>query len=542
MRIYFDGTPATTFSIPWTLISDTVWDLIRDDRPGGLDDSFTAVVTSANQQAPVLTAPTITSVSVGTVGGAVSVSFSGGSGPFYQAYWTGGSTPTVPVTPDASGSSSPLTDSTGPVNTSTFTMFVRSVLTEGELSVGPSSLASSWSSGVTFNMNPAPVVKLSTPTGVNATDNRTDGINITWNAVSDAAYYGVWYGGAPAYDSLADFGGNRNTTLITGTSYLDTSMGSGVTRDYYVQAYKSGDPTGTKSEWGGPDSGTRAIATVAPNGGSVSVSPSSGTAGITTFTATPSGWSGTPSTFTYSYSWQYLNTSFSWQQFATGSTAIAPNVTAYAWQVVLTVSNGVSPNGTASASFSVSAPVSKLSTPTGVSASDNRTDGILISWNAVSGASYYGVWWGPVPGYDSTPDFQNISGTSYFDSGAPVGSRNYYVQAFASGNPSGTKSDWGGPDSGTRLSVPVVSAPTNLVINLSYTGSPAWTGSWSASNATSYSWSFYTADNNSGTNMTFRSSGSGTSMSYSGGGQFWGKLYVTASNSGGSINGESPWV
>jgi beta-lactam-binding protein with PASTA domain len=105
-------------------------------------------------------------------------------------------------------------------------------------------------------------LKLSTPTGVDATDARTDGVNVTWNAVSGAAYYGVWYGGAPGYDALADFGGNRNTSLITGTSYLDTSIGSGVTRDYYVQAYKSGDPTGTKSEWGGPNSGTRASAAV----------------------------------------------------------------------------------------------------------------------------------------------------------------------------------------------------------------------------------------------------------------------------------------
>jgi hypothetical protein len=63
---------------------------------------------------------------------------------------------------------------------------------------------------------------------------------------------------APGYDALADFGGNRNTTLITGTSYLDDAIGSGVTRDYYVQAYRSWRClTGTKSEWGGPDSGNK---------------------------------------------------------------------------------------------------------------------------------------------------------------------------------------------------------------------------------------------------------------------------------------------
>jgi hypothetical protein len=96
---------------------------------------------------------------------------------------------------------------------------------------------------------------------------------------------------------------------------------------------------------------------------------------------------------------------------------------------------------------------------------------------------------------------------------------------------------------GTRTNpVVVVSPPSGLSINLSYSGGPSWSGSWSASGATSYSWTFYTADNSSGSNMTFKSSGSGTSMSFSGGTQVWGKVYVTATNSGGSINGESGWV
>ena len=205
----------------------------------------------------------------------------------------------------------------------------------------------------------------------------------------------------------------------------------------------------------------------------------------------------------------------------------------------------MSPNGTANAFFTVSAPVSKLSSPTGLSATTNRTDGINISWNAVSGAAYYGVWYrGGAPSYDSNPDFQNITSTSYLDTSIGAGvTRSYDVQAFRSGNPAGTKSEWAGPVTGTRASVVVVPAPTNLVINLSYTGSPGWTGSWSATNATNYSWSFYTADNNSGSNSTYRGGGAGTSMSFSGGNQLWGKLYVTASNgSGDFIYGESSWV
>jgi hypothetical protein len=214
----------------------------------------------------------------------------------------------------------------------------------------------------------AALTKLATPTGVSATDTRTDGVNVTWNSVSGAAYYGVWWGGAPAYDSLADFGGNRNVNLITGTSYLDTAIGSGVTRDYYVQAYRSGDPTGTKSEWGGPDSGTRAAVitqyTISWNANGGSVSPTSNTvnSGTTVSAPTPtrSGytflyWRDSPSAFSYIYQ---INPGGSW--------TVTSNITFYAyWQVV-----SVAP-----------------STPTGVSVSGSG----VVSWNAVSGADYYEV-------------------------------------------------------------------------------------------------------------------------------------------------------
>jgi hypothetical protein len=346
-------------------------------------------------------------------------------------------------------------------------------------------------------------------------------------------------------------------TLVASGTVYDSASGINYTilqADYdspqkYFRAFAiASNSGGSSSVVSGQEVGPIPAPQTAPSGGSVSVSPTSGTAGSTTFTASISGWSGNPNTFTVTYSWEYFSSSsFSYVQYTTGSTFTPPsNINTlypnYGWRVLATISNGVSPNATAAAYPTISAPT-KLTTPSGVNASDNRTDGVLISWNAVSGASYYGIWWGGPPGYDYSPDFPNIYATSYLDTGIGAGStRNYYVQAYASGNPAGTKSDWGGGDSGTRTSAPVVSAPGAPSISLSYSSGPTWTGSWSATGATSYSWSFYTADNSSGTNMTFRSSGSGTSMSYSGGTQVWGKLYVTATNSGGSTAGESGWV
>jgi len=289
----------------------------------------------------------------------------------------------------------------------------------------------------------APLAKLATPTNVNATDTRTDGVNVTWTAVAGAAYYGVWYGGAPAYDSNPDFGGPGNPTLITGTSYLDTSITAGSSRDYYVQAFRTNNPAGTKSEWGGPNNGTR-----------------------------------------------------------------------------------------------LAAPT-KLATPTGVNASDNRTDGVNITWNAVSGASYYGVWWGGAPGYDSTPDFQNIFGTSYLDTSISSGSsRDYYVQAFASGNPTGTKSDWGGPNNGTRTSAPATPAPVLSSITGNNTLALGGTFSWSFTNSpTSYSvfctgptgTVFTTSNDYTYPGTTFRPGYDGTG--WQGSGDY--TIYVSARNAGG---------
>lgn len=355
----------------------------------------------------------------------------------YEVFWNSANTaPASTTSGDYTGiTSTSYTASQGYATTRYY--WVRGVTTSGNI-VGYSTWVALGS--VTTDANPM----LATPTGVTASDTRTDGVLVSWNAVSGAAYYGVWYGGAPSYDSTPDFGGPNNPTLITGTSYLDTSISAGSSRDYYVQAFKSGNPTGSKSNWSAGDSGTRAVALPLP------------------------------------------------------------------------------------------------STPTGLSATTNRSTDVFISWNASANASTYEIWWGGPPADSNTPDFYPGSATYYFDTGISQGSsRTYYVRARNSVG----ASPWSGGVTGTRTNpVVVVSPPSGLSINLSYSSGPSWSGSWSASGATSYSWSFYTASDSSGTSMTFRSSGSGTSMSYSGGTQIWGKLYVTASNSGGSVSGESAWT
>lgn len=289
---------------------------------------------------------------------------------------------------------------------------------------------SAWSPVVTITSN---AQLLAAPTGVSATTTRTDGVNITWSAVSGASYYGIWYGGAPSLSNVPDF------PNIYATSYLETGISAGSSRDYYVRAYTA---SGIGGYWSTVATGTRAVALAVP------------------------------------------------------------------------------------------------STPTGLSASSNRTTDVYISWNAVSGATSYEIYWGGTPYDYYTPDFYPGSSTYYFDSGLSQGSyRTYYVRAR---NASGASS-WSGGVVGFRSApVVVVSAPaTPTGVSISGSGLASWSAS---SGATSYTVEYYLASNSSGGNASGPYNGyPGSSTTYqvsyaTVGGIYlnYARVRVLASNSGGN--------
>jgi hypothetical protein len=473
------------------------------DYDYGTSTGIEAKVISTSTISVGTTAPTSVSISSmsrynNTSVNAV-IAFSGGSGPYYQLYWTTASTAPTTATYDSASTGSPIADVFSPSSGTTYYFYVRSSTQNlgdtntggnatagtysaystasasytyqsptGTVSVSPSSgtagttqysasasisaapaadISYQWqyldqgstylnisgatsstytppsnyfalgysaslrcqvtanngvgtlvqnSSAVTVN---APLTKLSTPTGVNASDNRSDGVLVTWNAVAGAAYYGVWWGGLPGYDSPPDFGGPNNPTLITGTSYLDTSIAVGSSRDYYVQAFRTNNPTGTKSDWGGPNNGTRVTATVAPTISAASISPSSGTAGSTTFTASATA-SGTP-TPTLSYQWQYFSTSFTFNNVpgATSSTYSPPSnfntlYPNYGFYCLITATNSAGsvetrPSATLNSPATGTAP----STPTGLTNSYSSGPSWTGSWSASTGTAPITYYW-----------------------------------------------------------------------------------------------------------------------------------------------------
>jgi len=175
-------------------------------------------------------------------------------------------------------------------------------------------------------------------------------------------------------------------TLRSITVYPDINQGgTGVTLTSTASTAAASKITDTS----GSGSVTYTAPSTPPTGGSVSVDPTTGTAGTTQFTATPSSWSGT-TPITYSYSWQWMNSSFAWTSVATGSTftpTVAQNGSAIAWRVVLTASNGVSPNGSATANFSVNnpavIPTITMGSNTGVTSSAGT-----INWSSTNQSSF----------------------------------------------------------------------------------------------------------------------------------------------------------
>lgn len=183
-----------------------------------------------------LTPPTSVTVTPGPQGGPVTATFSGGSGPSYQMYWIGSATaPTGQVTPDASGSSSPLTDTTGPSSTGTTYMYIRSVTNVGDTSAGESTTASAWSAGVPFNMTSTAVSQNSAPT-VRATNTFSTTTvkyldSITWSAGT--------YTNAASITSVLIY--STNTANLSGTNG-NTLSSFRTTNPYIIQTI---DPAGT---------------------------------------------------------------------------------------------------------------------------------------------------------------------------------------------------------------------------------------------------------------------------------------------------------
>jgi hypothetical protein len=436
-----NGTLNPTYSNTWSYSNTGTYTVTVRAVPHG--ENATATVTVANLK----TAPTITSVSSGLEGAPVTAFYNGGSGPFYQMYWTTSSSlsPTVQYTPDASGSSaSQLTDTTGPSNaSSTYYMYIRSVQTAGETSVGPSTLASAWSSGYPFTVTSSAVSQISAPTARATNTFSTSTVkyldSITWSAgtynnaasVTSVLLYSTNTSNlvSPSGNTLSSFRTANPYTLTTtdpaGTPYVfsvrDTVVGTNGTTYYFFGnqitsanadgvAFSYNTAVGVAGGWSSTVATAQSGATYSLSSGTGTVNSSTGevtvtglasntttsvivtksVSGYNNINATATGTSSTVVTYTLSYS-------------ANGGSSTPSSQTGASGDTITLAANAGTRSGFSFGGWNIGG--------TTYSGSGSYTFG---SANATATAIWTAVfvtpaWNGTLPGWTSGSNFQRIT-------------------------------------------------------------------------------------------------------------------------------------
>ena len=175
----------------------------------------------------VLTPPTIYNVTAGNSSGQpVTVYFTGGSGPYYQIWWTLGVGGTGY---DEYGYSSPITDNTGPTSADTnWYAYVRSVSSLTNVGTGPSTTISEWSTGYRFTVTQAPIIP--TITMGSNTNVGTGGATINWSSTNQSYAYvdGTYVGNVNSYT----FTGKSSSTTYSGTVTVYSTTGNTASANY----------------------------------------------------------------------------------------------------------------------------------------------------------------------------------------------------------------------------------------------------------------------------------------------------------------------
>ena len=175
------GQPAGNYSI--TLTSRAYLNSVAYDSYNTTTQSATIIS---------LTPPTITGITF-TEPRTFQISFTGGSGPYYQIWWnTTGSAPgSLDLGYDAAGTSSPVSESLLPVDENTYYFWIRSstenlgnTTTAGNATLGT---FSDWSSS-------SSIKPFARPTSLSASTNDKTGITLTWSGGAAPEYQVYWIG------------------------------------------------------------------------------------------------------------------------------------------------------------------------------------------------------------------------------------------------------------------------------------------------------------------------------------------------------------
>ena len=261
---------------------------------------------------------------------------------------------------------------------------------------------------------------INAPTGVTAVAQTSSSITVSWNPVSGALNYKVYYA------TGSSTGNKILANTVTGTSYTHTGLQANIVYYYFIVAVHSSAGDSDYSSYASgvvfPGTPTGVLASVQSTSSiRVTWNAVSGAVSYKVYYATGSS-SGTK----ISASSSVIGTSYS-------HTGLQANTTYYYFIVAVNSAGDSDYSSFASAT-------TKLAAPTGVTATTQTTSSINVSWNPVSGATSYKVYY--TTSWD--PDMKilagTVTGTSYIHTGLSsqilATTYYYYIVAVNSNNES----------------------------------------------------------------------------------------------------------
>ncbi|MGO8670870.1 MAG: fibronectin type III domain-containing protein, partial [Capsulimonadaceae bacterium] len=308
--------------------------------------------------------------------------------------------------------------------------------------------------------NATPVGVPATPAGLAATAGSAQ-VTLSWTAAGQAATYNLYRGTASGGEGSAPY-----ETELTGTSYTDTGVTSGVAYYYKLASVNAAGTSAQSSEASAMPLATPAGLTAAGANALVALSwaASAGATSYSLYRSTVSGAEGTTPYATGVTGTSYTNTGLT-----NGST--------YYYKLAAVNSTGISTQ-------SGEVYATPATSPTGLTATPGNAL-ITLAWSTTSGATSYSLYRATTSGGEGTTAYKTgITTTSYTDSGLTNGTAYFYKLASVSSTGTSTQSS---EVTATPAATP--STPTNVA---AAAGNAQITLSWTASSGAS-SYNLYRA-------------------------------------------------
>jgi fibronectin type 3 domain-containing protein len=333
---------------------------------------------------------------------------------------------------------------------------------------------SDFSSAVSAKTQPSPATKPANPSGIAASAKSSTSILVTWNSVSNATSYDVYYS-ASSYSSAAVF--IDNVTIL---SYNHNNLQPNTTYYYFIKAKNSAGDSGFSSSASAKTPVPEITIPAIPTGVSASLQPPNSIRITWNTVSNATGYDVYYTIDSSSSSPIFVST-------VTNPLYTHSNLqsdTTYFYFIKAKNSAGYSEySSPASAKTQL---IQKPSAPTGVTAKAQSSSSIIVSWDSVSDAISYDVYY--TVGSSSTKSLPiNVTNTSYTHSSLQSETiYNYFIKAK---NSAGDSDDFSSAASATTQAPPVTKPAAPTGVKASYVSSTnRVTVSWDAvSGATSYS-------------------------------------------------------